>query len=145
MRRGGNAVDKVPAASVREHEGFRLPLPPPGLVAGSTTSVGSAQNCASAGPAWQSVPPVSYTVKTSGDSLTVNVQEKPAVSGANFAFDNIALVAGTTVDSTPQELDYRRCAANGETADRDKTANRGTPAGSAMISSFPRAKEGFVD
>ena len=74
------------------------------LVAGSTTSVGSAQNCATAGPAWQSVPAVSYTVKTSGDSLTVNVQEKPAVSGANFAFDNIALVAGTTVDSTPPSV-----------------------------------------
>ena len=74
------------------------------LVAGTTTSVGSAQNCVTATAAWQSVAAVSYTVKTSGDSLTVNVQEKPAVSGANFAFDNIALVAGTAVDSTPPSV-----------------------------------------
>ena len=74
------------------------------LVAGTTTSVGSAQNCVTATAAWQSVAAVSYTVKTSGDSLTVNVQEKPAVSGANFALDNIALVAGTAVDSTPPSV-----------------------------------------
>ena len=74
------------------------------LVAGTTTSVGSAQNCVTATAAWQSVAAVSYTVKTSGDSLTVNVQEKPAVSGANFAFDNIALVAGTATDTTPPSV-----------------------------------------
>jgi hypothetical protein len=35
-------------------------------------------------------------VKTTGDSLTVNVLEKPAVAGANFAFDNIVLTAGSS-------------------------------------------------
>jgi len=48
---------------------------------------------------------VSYTVKTSGDSLTVNVSEKPAVSGANYAFDNIVLTTGppdTQAPSVPQ-------------------------------------------
>jgi hypothetical protein len=62
------------------------------LKAGTQTAVASAQNCRSPTSAWQSVPPLTYTVKTSGDSLTVDVLEKPAVTGANFAFDNIVLV-----------------------------------------------------
>jgi acid phosphatase len=48
---------------------------------------------------------VSYTVKTSGDSLTVNVAEKPAVKGATFAFDNVVLQTGSSGggggDTTP--------------------------------------------
>ena len=59
---------------------------------------------------------MSYTVKTSGDSLTINVQEKPAVSGANFAFDNIALVAGTATDSDAAEC-AAGCGGGGEWAD----------------------------
>jgi phosphatidylinositol-3-phosphatase len=66
------------------------------IKAGSTTIVASAQTCLSATSAWQSFPTVNYTVKTSWDSLTVNVLEKPAVSGANYAFDNIVLVAGSS-------------------------------------------------
>ena len=46
--------------------------------------------------AWQTIPAVNYTVKTTGDSLTVNVLEKPAVSGANFAIDNIVLATGSS-------------------------------------------------
>jgi chitodextrinase len=77
------------------------------LTGGTTTSVGSAQNCLTATSAWQSFPAVNYTVKTSGDSLTVNVLEKPAAAGARFAFDNIVLVAGssdTQPPSVPQSV-----------------------------------------
>ena len=80
------------------------------LTGGTTTSVGSAQNCLTATSTWQSFPAVNYTVKTSGDSLTVNVLEKPAVSGARFAFDNIVLTAGssgppdTQAPSVPQSV-----------------------------------------
>ena len=63
--------------------------------AGTSTSVGSAKSCLTATSAWQSVPTVGYTVKTSGDSLTVNVSENPAVSGAVFAFDNLVLAQGS--------------------------------------------------
>jgi hypothetical protein len=66
------------------------------LKSGTTTTVASAQSCLTATAAWQSIPAVNYTVKTSGDSLTVNVLEKPAVSGANFAFDNIVLATGSS-------------------------------------------------
>ena len=65
------------------------------LKAGTTTSVGSAQNCLTPTLAWQSFSAVNYTVKTSGDSLTVNLLQKPAVSGASFVFDNIVLAAGS--------------------------------------------------
>ena len=80
------------------------------LTGGTTTSVGSAQTCLTATSTWQSFPAVNYTVKTSGDSLTVNVLEKPAVSGARFAFDNIVLTAGssgppdTQAPSVPQSV-----------------------------------------
>jgi len=77
------------------------------ITAGTTTSVGSAQNCVIATSSWQAFPAVSYTVKTSGDSLTVNVSEKPAVSGANYAFDNIVLTTGppdTQAPSVPQSV-----------------------------------------
>jgi hypothetical protein len=63
--------------------------------AGTSTSVGSAKSCLTATAAWQSVPTVGYTIKTAGDSLTVNVSESPAVSGATFAFDNLVLAAGS--------------------------------------------------
>jgi hypothetical protein len=66
------------------------------LKGGGTTSVGSAQSCLTATSAWQPVPAVNYTIKTSGDSLTVNVLEKPTVAGARFAFDNIVLTTGTS-------------------------------------------------
>jgi hypothetical protein len=66
------------------------------LKSGGTTSVGSAQSCLTATSAWQPVPVVNYAVKTSGDSLTVNVLEKPTVAGARFAFDNIVLTTGTS-------------------------------------------------
>jgi phosphatidylinositol-3-phosphatase len=63
---------------------------------GSTTSVGKAQSCVTATSTWQAVAPVNYTIKTSGDSLTINVIEKPAVAGARFAFDNVVLTTGTS-------------------------------------------------
>jgi hypothetical protein len=65
------------------------------IKAGTSTSVGSAKSCLTATSAWQSVPAAGYTIKTSGDSLTVNVSESPAVSGAVFAFDNLVLAAGS--------------------------------------------------
>jgi phosphatidylinositol-3-phosphatase len=65
------------------------------LKAGTSTSVGSANSCLTATASWQSVPTVSYTIKTAGDSLTVNVSESPAVSGAAFAFDNLVLATGS--------------------------------------------------
>jgi Phosphoesterase family len=80
------------------------------LKAGTSTSVGSAQSCLTATSAWQSFPTVDYTVKTSGDSLTVNVSESPAVSGATFAFDNLVLAQGsggpadTQAPSVPQSV-----------------------------------------
>ncbi len=66
------------------------------LKSGTTTSVASAQSCLTPTAAWQSIPAVNYTVKTTGDSLTVNVLEKPAVTGASFAFDNIVLATGSS-------------------------------------------------
>jgi hypothetical protein len=65
------------------------------IKAGTSTSVGSAKSCLTATSTWQSVPAVGYTIKTSGDSLTVNVSENPAISGAIFAFDNLVLAAGS--------------------------------------------------
>jgi phosphatidylinositol-3-phosphatase len=65
------------------------------IKAGTSTSVGSAKSCLTATAAWQSVPTVNYTVKTAGDSLTVNISESPAVSGATFAFDNLVLATGS--------------------------------------------------
>ena len=44
--------------------------------------------------AWQNFPTVTYSVKTGGDSLTVNVLEKPAITGAKYSFDNLVLAAG---------------------------------------------------
>ena len=78
------------------------------IKAGTTTTVASAQTCVSVTSAWQSFPTVGYTVQTSGDSLTVNVLEKPAVAGAAFSFDNVVLATGTagppdtTAPSIPQ-------------------------------------------
>jgi hypothetical protein len=66
------------------------------LKSGTTTSVASAQSCLTPTAAWQSIPAVNYTVKTTGDSLSVNVLEKPAVTGASFAFDNIVLATGSS-------------------------------------------------
>jgi Phosphoesterase family len=66
------------------------------IKSGSTTTVASGETCVSAGSSWQPFPTVNYTVRTTGDSLTVNVLEKPAVAGANFAFDNIVLQAGSS-------------------------------------------------
>jgi phosphatidylinositol-3-phosphatase len=63
--------------------------------AGTSTSVGSAKSCLTPTSAWQSIPTVGYTIKTAGDSLTVNVSESPAVSGARFAFDNLVLATGS--------------------------------------------------
>jgi acid phosphatase len=87
---------------------------------GTSTAVGSAQNCLTPATTWESVPAVTYTVKTSGDSLTVDVLEKPAVSGANFAFDNIVLTTGssggggdTQAPSVPQNVS---ATANGPTS-----------------------------
>ena len=81
------------------------------IKAGTSTSVGSAKSCLTATSAWQSIPTVGYTIKTAGDSLTVNVSESPAVSGAIFAFDNLVLATGsggggsgdTQAPSIPQE------------------------------------------
>lgn len=64
------------------------------LKGGTSTAAGSAQSCVAPTASWRSFPTVSYTVKTSGDSLTVNVTEKPAVTGAKFAFDNVSLQTG---------------------------------------------------
>ena len=66
------------------------------LKSGTTTTVASAQSCLVPTSAWQAIPAVNYTVKTTGDSLTVNVLEKPAVSGANYAIDNIVLATGSS-------------------------------------------------
>ncbi len=66
------------------------------IKSGTSTTVASAQSCLVPTAAWQSIPAVNYTVKTTGDSLTVNVLEKPAVSGANFAIDNIVLATGSS-------------------------------------------------
>jgi hypothetical protein len=81
------------------------------IKAGTSTSVGSAKSCLTATSAWQSVPTVSYTIKTAGDSLTVNVSESPAVAGAKFAFDNLVLATGsgggsgdTQAPSIPQSV-----------------------------------------
>ncbi len=76
------------------------------LKAGTQTSVGSAQNCTTATSAWQNFPTVTYSVKTGGDSLTVNILEKPAITGATYSFDNLVLAAGTAPppDQTPPDV-----------------------------------------
>ena len=66
------------------------------IVAGTSTAVASGQSCVTPTAAWRSFPPVTYTVKTTGDSLTVNVQEKPVAAGAAYAIDNVVLQAGTS-------------------------------------------------
>jgi phosphoesterase family protein/fibronectin type III domain protein len=105
------------------------------LKAGGTTSVGSSQSCLTATSAWQSVPTVSYTVKTSGDSLTVNVAEKPAVAGARFAFDNIALTAGasgppdTQAPTVPQNVSATANSATSVTVSWTASTDAGGVAG----------------
>ena len=76
------------------------------LKAGTQTSVGSAQSCTTAASAWQNFATVTYTVKTGGDSLTVNVLEKPAITGAKYSFDNLVLAAGTATppDTTAPDV-----------------------------------------
>jgi phosphatidylinositol-3-phosphatase len=73
---------------------------------GSTTSVAaSAQSCVTPTSSWQAFPPVTLTVKTSGDSVTATLLEKPAVSGAVFAFDNVVLQTVTSGgDTTPPSV-----------------------------------------
>ncbi len=65
------------------------------IKAGTSTTVASAQSCLTPAAAWQSFAPVNYTVKTSGDSLTVDVQEKPTIKGATYSIDNIVLQVGS--------------------------------------------------
>ncbi len=85
-------------------------------VAGTNTSVASAQNCVTATSSWQSFATVNYTVKTSGDSLTVNLAEKSAVPGANFAFDNIVLTTSATDTQAPSVPQDVGAVANGPTS-----------------------------
>jgi hypothetical protein len=78
---------------------------------GGSSTVGSAQQCVTTTTAWQAFPAVSYTVKTTGDSLTVNVSEASPAS-RSFDIDDVSLVAGgggggsgdTTPPSVPQNL-----------------------------------------
>jgi phosphatidylinositol-3-phosphatase len=62
---------------------------------GGTSTVGSAQQCVTATVAWQAFPTVSYTAKTSGDSLTVNVTRTAPSAGASFDIDDLVLAAGS--------------------------------------------------
>ena len=66
----------------------------------STTLVGSAQSCISPTATWASFPTVAYTVQGSGNSLTVQIKEKPAVAGATYAMDNVSLSAGAAAPDT---------------------------------------------
>src|SRR5207249_1108610 len=70
--------------------------------AGGSSTVGSAQQCVSTTTAWQAFPDVAYTVKTTGDSLTVNVSEASPAS-RSFDIDDVSLVVGggSTGDTGP--------------------------------------------
>ena len=86
---------------------------------GTTTTVAaSAQSCVTPTTAWQAFPPVTLTVQTSGDSVTAVVLEKPAVTGAVFAFDNVVLQTVTSGgDTTPPTVPMGVAAkANGPTS-----------------------------
>lgn len=61
---------------------------------GGTTTIGSAQQCVTTTTAWQGFPSVSYTAKTAGDSLTVNVSEAAPKAAATYDIDDLSLVAG---------------------------------------------------
>jgi len=62
---------------------------------GGSSTVGSAQQCVTPTVAWQAFPTVSYTAKTSGDSLTINVTRTAPSAGASFDIDNLVLAAAT--------------------------------------------------
>jgi phosphatidylinositol-3-phosphatase len=75
------------------------------LPAGGSTAVGTAQSCLTTSTTWQPFPAVSYTTKSSGDSLTVNVAEASPASGATYDLDNMSLtVGGAAVDGTPPSV-----------------------------------------
>ena len=77
---------------------------------GGTATVGSTRQCLTATATWQTFPAVSYTAKTSGDSLTINLLDTAPSAGASFAVDNLTLVSGsggggggdTSAPSVPQ-------------------------------------------
>jgi phosphatidylinositol-3-phosphatase len=62
---------------------------------GGSSTVGSAQQCVTPTVAWQAFPTVSYTAKTSGDSLTVNVARTAPSAGSSFDIDDLVLAAGS--------------------------------------------------
>ncbi len=86
------------------------------LVGATTRMAASAQACITPTAAWQSFPPVSITIRTTGDSLTVNVQQKPRPAGAAFAIDNVALVAGAADTQAPTVPDNVQAASAGVSA-----------------------------
>ena len=79
---------------------------------GGTATVGSTRQCLTATATWQTFPAVSYTAKTSGDSLTINLLDTAPSAGASFAVDNLTLVSGsggggggdTSAPSVPQGM-----------------------------------------
>jgi phosphatidylinositol-3-phosphatase len=82
----------------------------------SATGVGSAQSCLTTSSAWQAFPTVGYTVKTSGDSITVNVLQKPAGASASFSIDNIVLSSGVADKTPPSVPGNVTAAANGSSS-----------------------------
>lgn len=88
------------------------------IPASGATTIGSAQSCLTSSSSWQAFAPAQYTVKTSGDRLTVNVARSSPPGGWSFDIDDLSLVAGggqpdTGPPSAPQHV---TAVANGPTS-----------------------------
>jgi phosphoesterase family protein/fibronectin type III domain protein len=88
-------------------------IPPTGA-----TTIGSAQSCVTSSSSWQAFAQVPYTVKSSGDRLTVNVARSTPPGGWSFDIDDLSLVAGSGQPDTgpPSVPQHTTAVANGPTS-----------------------------
>lgn len=64
----------------------------------------SAMSCAPGTGAWATIPELSYTVQTTGDSLNFLVLQQHAAAGDRFAVDNLTVTQGGGVIQPPASL-----------------------------------------
>jgi hypothetical protein len=88
------------------------------IPATGATTIGSAQSCVTTSSSWQAFAQVPYTVKTSGDRLTVNVARSAPPGGSSFDVDDLSLVAGSGQPDTgpPSVPQHATAVANGPTS-----------------------------
>jgi len=65
------------------------------------TAPGTDTACVNGTGAWQTLPPLDYTANADGDTLTLSVIQKSAVSGNSFVTDNLSLTGATPVTIDP--------------------------------------------